>query len=113
MIWWPRNSAAGFNVSDAGITVTAEVDGKVAASQLVPATIDGPGFDAGFNAGYLSSLLSGFGGEVRIAVKVTRTESAPDEAGERHELVTVMKPAALTADGDTFTGVIMPVRKKS
>ena len=84
----------------------------MAASQVVPATIDGPGFDGAFNAAYLSSALGAFTGNVRIAVKVTRQETAADENGERHEYVTVTKPAVLTADGDTFTAVIMPIRSR-
>ena len=108
-----RNSAAGFNVSDTGITVTAEAGGKVASSPVVPAAFGGPAFDAGFDPAYLAPVLSGFAGEVRIAVKLTTQQTAPDESGQRRDYLTVTRPALLTADGDTFTAVIMPVRRPS
>ena len=68
-----RNTRTGFTVTEAGITVTADVDGKVAASQVIPATIDGPEFDTGFNAGYLASVLAGFSGPVSVGLKMNRS----------------------------------------
>ena len=104
-----RNTRTGFTVTDAGVTVTAEVNGSVGASQVVPGMIDGPEFDTGFNAGYLASVLAGFDGPVKVGLKMNTT-SRVDYAGKRHE-ETKEGPAVLTADGDTFTAVIMPVRK--
>jgi len=104
-----RNSRTGFTVTNAGITVTAHVDGKVAASQVAPATVDGSEFDTGFNAGYLASVLAGFTGPVRVGLKMN-TRTRTDYAGKTRT-ETVEAPAVLTADGDTFTAVIMPIRK--
>ena len=106
-----RNTRTGFTVTDAGITVTAEVDGKVAASQVIAATVDGPEFDTGFNAGYLSSVLAGFSGPVKVGLKMNTTTTT-DYAGKKHTR-TVEAPAVLTADGDTFTAVVMPIRKQA
>ena len=71
--------------------------------------VDGPEINTGFNAGYLASVLAGFTGPVKVGLKMNTT-SRVDYAGKRHE-ETKEGPAVLTADGDTFTAVIMPVRK--
>ena len=106
-----RNSRTGFDVSEAGITITAEVNGKVAASQVIPATVDGGEFSTGFNAAYLASVLGGFSGDVKVGLKMN-SRTRTDYAGKTTTTL-VEAPALLTADGDTFTGVIMPVRKES
>jgi DNA polymerase-3 subunit beta len=104
-----RNSRTGFAVGDTAVTVTATVNGQAASTQAVPAVIDGPPQDFGFNAGYLASLLAGFSGDVRIGLKVN-TRTATDYNGERHT-TSSEAPAVLTADGDPFTAVLMPIRR--
>ena len=93
-----RNERTGFAVAGGQVTVTATKDGQVTATQRVPADVDGPDVDAGFNAVYLASLLAGFDGPVQIGMT----------AGSDGVL---NKPALLTAGGDTFTAVVMPIRK--
>jgi DNA polymerase-3 subunit beta len=93
-----RNTATGFAVADGKVTITAVNDGKTVSTQQVTVTVDGPDVDAGFNAGYLASVLAGFDGPVTIGLNA-------NDAG------VVVKPALLTADGDRFTAVVMPIRK--
>jgi DNA polymerase-3 subunit beta len=93
-----RGERMGFAVADGKVTVTAVKDGNTVSTQHVTATVDGPDVDAGFNAAYLASVLAGFDGPVTIGL------NANDEG-------VVLKPALLTADGDKFTAVVMPIRK--
>jgi DNA polymerase III subunit beta len=103
-----RNERTGFDVTAGRITVTATDQGKPIATQHVVATVDGPDAPYGFNAGYLASLLAGFSGTVRVGFK-TKTTTRTDYAGKTHT-ETSQAPVQLTADGDTFTAVIMPIR---
>jgi DNA polymerase-3 subunit beta len=106
-----RNSRTGFEVGEAAVTVTATVNGETASTQTVPATVDGPPQDYGFNAGYLASLLAGFTGDVRIGLKVnTRTEKTWDG---KDVTTSTEAPAVLTAGGDPFTAILMPIRRQS
>jgi DNA polymerase III subunit beta len=89
-----RNERMGFDVSMAGqqITVTAMRDGQAAGTQKVTADVDGADVPAGFNGAYLASMLAGFTGTVRIGLNG-------------------VKPVQLTAPGDTFRALVMPLRK--
>lgn len=87
-----RGERTGFAVADGQVTVTATRDGQVTATQRVPADVDGPDVETGFNAVYLASVLAGFDGRVRIGLQ------------------SAAKPALLTAEGDTFKAVVMPIR---
>jgi DNA polymerase-3 subunit beta len=104
-----RSTRTGFAVSDTAVTVTATVNGETASTQTVPATVGGPPQDYGFNAAYLASLLAGFTGDVQVGLKVT-TRTAKTWDG-KDVTTSTEGPAVLTADGDTFTAVIMPIRR--
>jgi len=87
-----RNERIGFEVTGTGVTVRAMRDGQVTGTQTVPATIDGPELETGFNAGYLASVLAGIDGEARIG------------------FVGAVKPAHVRA-ADGFTAIVMPIRQ--
>lgn len=103
-----------FDMTGSGITVTVRSgEGEVTSQQTIPATIDGPAFDARFDAGYLSSLLKGFiPGDVRIGFKVHAYEVKDKDGNVTESGVTTSKPARLTAEDDTLTAVIMPIRRQ-
>lgn len=86
-----RNTPVHLVMNADGVTVTASRDGSVVSSQTVAATVDGPDLEAGFNPGYLASVLAGVTGEAIIG------------------LVNAAKPAQVYG-GDGFTAVIMPIR---
>ena len=100
-----RNERMGFDVTDGRITVTAVRDGQPVGTQHVAATVDGPDAPFGFNAGYLASVLAGFTGTVRMGLKtrVTLDSFGKERVSEQ--------PLQLSAEGDTFTALAMPVRR--
>jgi len=95
----------GFDVGARSVTVTAVRDGQPAGTQAVAADVDGDAAEYGFNAGYLASVLAGFTGPVRIGLQRKTTVNS------RGETVTTDRPAQLSADGDTFRALVMPVRR--
>lgn len=102
-----RNERTGFGVSSGQVTVTATRDGQECGTQAVAAETDGPDAPAGFNAGYLASVLAGFSGPVWMGLKVF---TGTDSKGESYSAVT--KPVMLWADDDEFTAIVMPIRKQ-
>jgi DNA polymerase III subunit beta len=103
-----KRDRTGFDVTSAGITVTAENEGTPVGVQRVTALeVDGPDYLTGFHAPYLASLLAGFDGPVRIGFKTT---TRTDLSGTEH---TSQGPAILAADDTSFTAVCMPLRAKN
>ncbi len=104
-----RNERMGFDVTGGRITVTAVRDGQPVGTQHGAAAVDGPDAPFGFNAGYLASVLAGFDGMVRMGLK-TKVTVTTGWDGKRRETVS-QQPLQLSADGDTFTALVMPVRR--
>lgn len=89
-----KNERLGFEVSEAGVKLTAVRDGKVSGTQVVPAAVTGPPAETGFNPGYLASVLSGIAGDVVIGL--------PADAGR--------KPARVSS-ADGFSAIVVPLRR--
>lgn len=73
-----KTDRTGFDVTSGRITVTAVNEGTVAGVQHVAAEVDGPDYPAGFNAGYLASMLAGFAGPVHLGFKTSTTRGFND-----------------------------------
>ena len=88
-----RNMPVTLVIGDDGITVQAWKDGQVVSSQLVDAAYEGEAMTLRFCPAYLASMLSGI-----------------DHYGAWLSVMSPSKPILVTADGDEFAGVCMPVR---
>lgn len=76
-----------------GITVIPRrEDGKDAGTLPVAGTVTGPEVTCSFNGSYLLSMLEGIAGTVVLGINGT-------------------KPVAVDAPGDTYSGLVMPVRE--
>ena len=89
-----KNERLGFEVSEAGVKLTAVRDGKASGTQTVPATVTGPPAETGFSPGHLAGVLPGIAGDVVIGL--------PADAGS--------KPARVSSD-DGFTAIVVPLRR--
>lgn len=88
-----RNEPVILDITDEGIAVKVMKDGEVVSSQLVDAAYEGEAMTTRFCPAYLASLLAGV-----------------EDYGTWLSFTSPAKPVLVTADGDGFRGVCMPIR---